>query len=71
MIRTYPFYSNWSEVGVSLHIGTGGWVTTVDTSWNEALTGTEQVRFYLLEGDKLIVTTAWAPSVTTRKLLLI
>ena len=24
MIRTYPFYSNWSEVGVSLHIGTGG-----------------------------------------------
>ena len=24
MFRTYPFYSNWSEVGVSFHIGTGG-----------------------------------------------
>lgn len=40
----------------------GRWVTKVDVSWNEALTGTEQVRFYLLEGDKLTVTTAWAPS---------
>ena len=28
----------------------------------KALTGTEQVRYYLLEGDKLTVTTAWAPS---------
>ena len=38
------------------------WVTKVDASWNEAWTGTEQVRFYLLEEDKLTVTTAWAPT---------
>ena len=39
------------------------WVTKVDTSWNEAWTGTDQVRFYRLEGDKLTVTSAWHPSV--------
>ncbi len=38
------------------------WVTTVDVAWNPAWIGTEQVRFYKLEGDRLIVNTAWAPS---------
>ena len=30
----------------------------VDASWNEAWTGTDQVRFYKLEGDTLTITTA-------------
>ena len=30
----------------------------VDTSWNQAWTGTNQVRFYKLEGDKLVITGA-------------
>jgi hypothetical protein len=36
-------------------------ITTVDVSWNEAWTGTEQVRFYTLNGDRLDILTAWLP----------
>jgi hypothetical protein len=32
--------------------------TDVDLSWNEILTGTSQVRFFKLEGDKLSIQTA-------------
>ena len=32
--------------------------TDVDLSWNEILTGTAQVRFFKLEGDKLSIQTA-------------
>jgi hypothetical protein len=32
--------------------------TKVDISWNELLTGQEQVRFFKLEGDKLTIRTA-------------
>jgi Lipocalin-like domain len=32
--------------------------TNVDLSWNEILTGTAQVRFFKLEGDKLTIRTA-------------
>ena len=38
------------------------WITKVDVSWNPAWHGTEQVRFYKLESDRLQVTSAWAPS---------
>ena len=41
----------------------GRWITKVDIAWNEAWIGTEQVRFYRLEGDTLTVSTPWAPSV--------
>ena len=30
----------------------------VDISWNQAWTGTDQVRFYKLDGDTLTITTA-------------
>jgi hypothetical protein len=33
----------------------------VDASWNQAWTGTDQVRFYKLDGDRLTVTGAKAP----------
>jgi hypothetical protein len=39
------------------------WITTVDITWNEAWIGTEQTRFYRLEGDTLTVTTAWRSNV--------
>jgi len=32
--------------------------TKVDISWNELLTGQDQVRFFKLEGDKLTIRTA-------------
>ncbi|WP_442869465.1 lipocalin-like domain-containing protein [Bradyrhizobium sp. CCBAU 11434] len=32
--------------------------TKVDISWNELLTGQDQVRFFKLEGDKLSLRTA-------------
>jgi len=34
-------------------------ITTVDVSWNETWTGTEQIRFYTLDGDRLDILTAW------------
>jgi hypothetical protein len=30
----------------------------IDTSWNQAWTGTDQVRYFVLDGDKLSITTA-------------
>jgi len=33
-------------------------VHRVDVSWNEAWTGTDQVRFVKVEGDRLTITTA-------------
>ena len=38
------------------------WITTVDVSWNESWTSTEQRRYFQLEGDRLVVTSAWAES---------
>jgi hypothetical protein len=35
------------------------WITSVDVSWNPAWIGTEQVRFYKLDGNRLEVTAAW------------
>lgn len=37
------------------------WITKVDTSWNESWVGTEQIRFYELDGDTLTVTSNWRP----------
>jgi hypothetical protein len=34
-------------------------ITTVDITCNEAWMGTEQVRFYRVEGDTLTVTSNW------------
>lgn len=36
-------------------------ITKVDASWNETWTGTEQERFYKLDGDRLDIVTAWGP----------
>ena len=37
-------------------------ITTIDVSWNESWTGTDQVRFYTLDGDRLDIVTAWMPN---------
>jgi hypothetical protein len=39
------------------------WITKVDVAWNEAWTGTEQVRTFRLDGDTLTVTSMWQPNV--------
>jgi hypothetical protein len=36
-------------------------ITRIDISWNEAWTGTDQERFYRLNGDQLDIVTAWMP----------
>jgi len=36
-------------------------ITKVDASWNEAWTGTDQERFYELNGDRLEIVAAWTP----------
>ena len=38
-------------------------VTRVDVAWNPVWVGTEQTRFFALEGDLLHVTTAWGQSI--------
>jgi hypothetical protein len=38
------------------------WVTKVDVAWTEAWTGTEQMRVFKLESDKLTVTAMWQPN---------
>ena len=38
------------------------WITKVDVSWNVAWSGTEQVRWYKLDGDQLQVTSMWQAS---------
>lgn len=43
----------------------GKYITTVDVSWNPAWNGTEQVRTYTVDGDRLALQTQWAPSVAT------
>ena len=43
----------------------GDFITGVEVSWNESWNGTEQRRHYRVEGDKLFVETAPAPSITS------
>ena len=40
----------------------GDFITTVDVSWNEEWNGTEQRRHYRIDGDKLFIESAPAPS---------
>ena len=55
LFRTMVAYTGWYRFEGDLFI------TTVDVSWNEAGTGTEQRRFYTLNGDRLDILTAWLP----------
>ena len=34
-------------------------ITKVDVAWNEGWVGTEQTRFFKLEGDRLKISSAW------------
>ena len=52
------------------------WITKVDVSWNSAYNGTEQVRIFKVDGNRLGVAGPWGPSPnlpgspTTRAVLL-
>ena len=37
-------------------------ITKVDVAWNPAWNGTDQVRFFRLEGDRLYIISAWQPN---------
>jgi hypothetical protein len=43
----------------------GDFITTVDVSWNEEWNGTEQRRHYRIDGDKLFIESAPAPSMVS------
>ena len=43
----------------------GDFITSVDVSWNEEWNGSEQRRHYRIEGDKLFIETAPAPSMVS------
>jgi hypothetical protein len=38
------------------------WTTAFDVAWNPAWTATEQTWSYKVEGERLLVTTPWAPA---------
>jgi hypothetical protein len=40
-------------------------ITTVDASWNEAWNGSEQRRHFRIDGDRLFIESAPAPSITS------
>jgi hypothetical protein len=40
----------------------GKFITSVDAAWDPAWNGTDQVRFYRFDGDRLIITSPWQPS---------
>ena len=35
------------------------WITKVDVAWNPEWVGTEQTRFFRIEGDRVYVTSTW------------
>jgi hypothetical protein len=35
------------------------WITTVDVAWNPEWVGTEETRFFKIEGDRLAVVSQW------------
>jgi hypothetical protein len=51
----------WSMVGYSgtYRVENDKWIMKIDVAWNESWTGTEQVRFFKIEGDALTVTSPW------------
>ena len=38
------------------------WITKVDVAWHPDRRGSEQMRFFKLDGDRLYVSTPWMPS---------
>ncbi len=40
------------------------WITKVDVAWLPSYVGTEQVRFFKLDGDRLQVMTDWRPALS-------
>jgi hypothetical protein len=40
------------------------WITKVDVAWHPARVGTEQVRFFKFDGDRLQVISEWMPGVS-------
>jgi hypothetical protein len=40
------------------------WITKVDVAWHPARVGTEQVRFFKFDGDRLQVISEWMPGLS-------
>jgi hypothetical protein len=57
-------HKSMAAVSGKYHIEGNSFVFTVDVSWNESWNGTEQRRYFKIDGDKLVVETAPAPSIT-------
>jgi hypothetical protein len=45
------------------HLEGDKFITKVDVAWNPAWVGTEQTRFFVLDGHLLHITTAWGQSI--------
>jgi hypothetical protein len=54
----------WSMVAYSgtYRVENDKWIMKVDVAWNASWTGTQQVRFFKVEGDVLTVTSPWEPN---------
>ena len=58
-------HKSMAAVSGKYRIDGSSFVYTVDASWNESWNGTEQKRHFRIEGDKLIIETAPAPSIVS------
>lgn len=54
----------WSMVAYSgiYRVEGDKWIMKIDVAWDESWTGTEQLRFFKVEGDALTVTSPWQPN---------
>jgi len=58
--RIAAFLSMTAYSGI-YHVEGDKWTTRVDVAWTETWTGSDQIRFFKLEGDKLTVISMWMP----------
>lgn|SRR5262249_35553557 len=58
--RIAAFWSMAAYSGI-YHVEGDKWTTRVDVAWTETWTGSDQIRFFKLEGDKLTVISMWMP----------
>jgi len=58
------FAAFWSMVAYSgiYRVEGDKWIMKIDVAWNESWIGTEQLRFFKIEGDTLTVTSPWEPN---------
>jgi len=59
--RANPWKSMFAYAG-KYHMDPDKHINFIEAAYNPAIVGTQQIRFHRFEGNRLVVTTDWAPS---------